>query len=218
MITVRRSLVRLLALVLGLGARGGTRRRVRGGVLREAPACDRRAAGGTEVRKGYAREKFTHWIDADADGCSTRDEVLLAESTSSVTVSDSCTVEEGSWFSYYDRETWTDPSDVDIDHLVPLAEAWDSGARRWKPRVRTRFANDLRDRRSLVAVTDSVNQSKGDRDPSGWVPDHGRCRYVREWVVVKHRWRLRVNRAEKRVVRDLAESCDNDPIRVRIAR
>lgn len=171
-----------------------------------------------EVRKGYQREKFTHWIDADEDGCSTRDEVLLAETKGPPTVSDSCTVEEGRWFSYYDRETWTDPADVDIDHLVPLAEAWDSGARRWRPKVRTRFANDLSDRRSLVAVTDNVNQSKGDRDPAEWIPDHGRCRYVREWVAVKHRWRLRVDRAEKRAVRDLADGCTNDRIRVRIAR
>lgn len=171
-----------------------------------------------EVRKGYAREKFLHWIDADDDGCSTRDEVLLAESTTPVTVSGTCTVEEGRWFSYYDRQSWTDPADVDIDHLVPLAEAWDSGARRWRSKVRTRFANDLRDRRSLVAVTDNVNQSKSDRDPTDWLPDRGRCRYVREWVAVKHRWRLRVDRAEKRVLRDLADSCANERIRVRIAR
>lgn len=217
-ITVRRALGSLVALVLGSGLVAAPA----AASAEEYSAKLRRAVAelptAPEVRKGYAREKFTHWIDSDDDGCSTRDEVLLAESTGPVTVSDSCTVEEGSWFSYYDHETWTEPSEVDIDHLVPLAEAWDSGARRWKPRVRTRFANDLRDRRSLVAVTDNVNQSKGDRDPAGWMPDHGRCRYVREWVAVKHRWRLRVDRAEKRVVRDLAASCDNDPIRVRIAR
>ncbi len=102
--------------------------------------------------------------------------------------------------------------------MVPLAEAWDSGARRWRPTVRSQFANDLRDRRSLVAVTDNVNQSKSDGDPADWLPDHGRCRYVREWVAVKHRWGLRVDRAEKRVLRDLASSCDNTRIRLRIAR
>lgn len=171
-----------------------------------------------EVRKGYEREKFRHWVDADDDGCSTRDEVLLVETTTEATVSGTCTIEEGRWFSYYDRKTWTDPADVDIDHLVPLAEAWDSGARRWKAGIRTRFANDLRDRRSLVAVTDNVNQSKSDQDPTDWMPDHGRCRYLRQWVAVKHRWRLRVDRAEKRALREVADSCANDPIQVRIAR
>lgn len=171
-----------------------------------------------EVRRGYEREQFEHWIDADGDGCSTREEVLLIEATDPVTVSGSCTVEEGRWFSYYDRQEWTDPADVDIDHLVPLSEAWASGARRWRAKVRTRFANDLRDRRSLVAVTDNINQSKSDRDPADWLPDYGRCRYVREWVTVKHRWRLRVDRAEKGVLRDLAADCDNDRVRVHIAR
>lgn len=218
MITVRRTLICLVALVLGLGLVAAPA----AASAEEYSAKLRRAVAelpvAPEVRKGYQREKFPHWIDADGDGCSTRDEVLLAETKSSVTVSGTCTVEEGRWFSYYDRQTWTDPSDVDIDHMVPLAEAWDSGARRWKPRARTRFANDLRDRRSLVAVTDNVNQSKSDRDPAGWMPDHGRCRYVREWVAVKHRWRLRVDRAEKRVLRNLSGSCDNDRIRVRVAR
>ncbi|MEJ7795770.1 MAG: HNH endonuclease family protein [Nocardioides sp.] len=215
---MRRALVCLLALVLA----GGMTAMPVAASAEEYAAKLRRAVAdlpmAPEVRKGYEREKFFHWIDADDDGCSTRDEVLLVESTTSTTVSGTCTIEDGRWFSYYDRQEWTDPSDVDIDHLVPLAEAWDSGARRWRPAVRTRFANDLHDRRSLVAVTDNVNQSKSDRDPADWLPDHGRCRYVREWVAVKHRWRLRVDRAEKRVLRDLAGSCDNERIRVRIAR
>ena len=84
-----------------------------------------------EVRTGYSRDLFPHWIDADGDGCSTRNEVLIAEADDPVTVGSGCSLSGGRWFSYYDRVSWTNTSDVDIDHMVPLAEAWDSGARSW---------------------------------------------------------------------------------------
>src|SRR5689334_1939203 len=85
----------------------------------------------TEVRTGYSRDLFPLWIDADGDGCNTRYEVLIAEAVTTPTVGSGCSLSGGRWFSYYDGATWTAPSDVDIDHLVPLAEAWDSGARNW---------------------------------------------------------------------------------------
>lgn len=69
--------------------------------------------------------------------------------------------------------------------MVPLAEAWDSGGKRWNAKTRERYANDLGDRRALVAVTDNVNQSKGDRDIAEWLPERSHCRYLREWTVVK---------------------------------
>jgi hypothetical protein len=172
----------------------------------------------TEVRTGYDRDKFKHWIDADGDGCSTRYEVLIAEADDPVTVGSGCSLSGGRWFSYYDRVSWTSPSDVDIDHMVPLAEAWDSGARRWSAATRERFANDLGDRRSLVGVTDNVNQSKGDQDVAEWLPEFSRCRYLREFVAVKIRWRLRVDSAEKSAMRSLAKSCDNATLTVKRAR
>lgn len=172
----------------------------------------------TEDRTGYSRDKFRHWIDADGDGCSTRDEVLIAEADDPVSVGSGCRLSGGRWFSYYDRVSWTSPSDIDIDHMVPLAEAWDSGARRWRAATREAFANDLGDRRSLVGVTDNVNQSKGDRDVAEWMPPHDRCRYLREYVAVKVRWRLKVDRAEKRAMRSLAAGCSDTTITVRRAR
>jgi hypothetical protein len=171
-----------------------------------------------EARTGYSRDLFPHWIDADGDGCSTRDEVLIAEADDPVTVKADCTLTGGRWFSYYDRVSWTDPGRIDIDHLVPLAEAWDSGARNWARRTRQAFANDLGDRRSLVGVTDSVNQSKSDRDPGEWMPQFATCRYVREWVAVKHRWRLQVNRAERNALVSVASRCANRTITVTLAR
>lgn len=151
----------------------------------------RRLPVAAETRNGYDRGKFTHWIDANGDCQGTRDEVLAAESTVPVS---GCDISTGRWKSYYDKKVWTKSSDVDIDHMVPLAESWDSGAKRWNAETRKRFANDLHDPRPLVAVTDNVNQSKSDQDPAEWMPPFGKCTYVRQWVAVKIRWSLNVDR------------------------
>jgi hypothetical protein len=172
----------------------------------------------TEVRTGYDRDLFPHWIDADGDGCSTRNEVLIVEADDPVTVGSGCSLSGGRWFSYYDRVSWTNTSDVDIDHMVPLAEAWDSGARTWSTSTRQAYANDLGDYRSLVGVTDNVNQSKGDQDPTTWMPQYDTCRYLREWVAVKHRWRLSVDSAEWSALQSLASGCTNTTITVTLAR
>lgn len=165
----------------------------------------------TEVRTGYERSKFRHWVDADGDGCSTRFEVLDVESETSVTCGN---LSGGRWFSYYDRVSWTDPSRIDIDHMVPLAEAWDSGARSWTAAQRQSYANDLGDHRTLVGVTDSVNSAKGDQDLAEWKPTYDKCRYLREYVAVKIRWRLTVNSGEKTAMQNLAAGCSNVTITV----
>ena len=171
-----------------------------------------------EVRTGYERSKFKHWVDADGDGCSTRNEVLISEADDPVSVGSGCSLSGGRWYSYYDAVSQTSASALDIDHMVPLAEAWDSGARSWSAATREAFANDLGDTRSLVAVTASQNRSKGDRDLAEWLPANARCRYLREWVAVKHRWRLSVNSAEKSAMVSLASGCANSTISVTRAR
>lgn len=164
-----------------------------------------------EVRTGYDRALFPHWKDLNGDCQDTRHEVLIAETSvsPSYTSSSRCSVASGRWFSYYDRVTWTAASDVDIDHVVALAEAWDSGARNWTTARRQSFANDLGDSRSLVAVTDNVNQSKGDQDPSTWLPTYDRCRYLLEWTAVKIRWGLTVDSTEKNALTSLGAQCTN---------
>ncbi|MEU7088020.1 HNH endonuclease family protein [Streptomyces achromogenes] len=151
-------------------------------------------------RDGYSREQFRHWVDADRDGCNTRNEVLLAEATVAPEVTGRCTITAGTgqWWSWYDERTLTSKDDVDIDHMVPLAEAWDSGASAWSARERQDYANDLGDERSLLAVTDSVNQSKADQDPAQWMPSAAlaTCRYIADWVTVKTRWGLTADPAE----------------------
>ncbi|MDP9444751.1 MAG: hypothetical protein M3P83_10585 [Actinomycetota bacterium] len=101
---------------------------------------------------------------------------------------------------------------------MALAEAWDSGAKRWNATTRRRFANDLRDHRSLAAVTDNVNASKSDRDPAEWLPPTNQCRYLRHYTAVKVRWSLAVDRTKKRAMLVVVEDCRNTVIRVDKAR
>ena len=162
----------------------------------------------TENRTGYDRDLFPHWIDADGDGCNTRYEVLIAEAVSSPSVGSGCTLSGGRWYSYYDNAYWTAPADLDIDHFVPLAEAWDSGADSWTTSRRQSFANDLT-RPQLIAVTDNVNQAKGDQDPATWMPSRTtyRCTYVRAWVQVKYYYGLSVDSAEKSALQNYLANC-----------
>ena len=114
----------------------------------------------------------------------------------------------GSWYSVYDGATWTAASDLDIDHLVPLAEAWDSGADSWTTAQRQAFANDLT-RPQLIAVTDNVNQSKSDQDPAEWMPSvtSYACTYVRAWVQVKYYYDLSIDSAEKTKLTSVLSGC-----------
>ena len=109
--------------------------------------------------------------------------MLQAETKTALTYPFGCTVYRGKWYSYYDGLTWTYASDVDIDHMVPLAEAWGSGARNWTATRRQSFANDLSYAYTLEAVTDNVNASKSDRDPAQWMPPRtaARCTYAIQW-------------------------------------
>lgn len=144
---------------------------------------------------GYDRDRFPHWSAQDGN-CNTRETVLHRDG-SGVEVGTDCYPTSGSWYSEYDGDSWTDPSDVDIDHVVPLAEAWRSGASGWTDSQREGFANDLSGPQ-LIAVTDNVNQSKGDQDPAEWMPplSEYHCTYAAMWVAVKSGYGLTVDSAE----------------------
>lgn len=164
-----------------------------------------------EQQSGYKRSLFKHWSDLDRDGCSTREEVLIAESITNAQVDAyGCKVIAGDWYSPYDNQRYSYPADVDIDHVVALKEAWDSGAHSWSASRREQFANDLSDDRSLIAVKDSENQSKSDRDPSNWIPRNSAylCTYLADWVAIKARWALSMDTSEwGRIKNLLTASC-----------
>jgi hypothetical protein len=170
----------------------------------------------TEYPEGYDRDLFDHWIDADSDGCNTRREVLIAESLSRLEIASGCDIVGGSWLSVYDSTTTDDYSELDIDHMVPLKEAWDSGAYAWDYDTRKRFANDLGFDGSLIAVTASSNRSKSDRDPAQWLPSNSNhlCQYTANWLQVKYRWNLSIDSSESLALGSLVVACDDFPVTV----
>ncbi|KOV75539.1 hypothetical protein ADL03_44770 [Nocardia sp. NRRL S-836] len=155
---------------------------------------------------GYSRDKFPHWI-TQSGTCNTREAVLKRDGTDVVTDS-SCAATSGRWFSPYDGATWSAASDVDIDHVVPLAAAWRSGAASWTTAQRQAFANDMSGPQ-LIAVTDNVNQAKGDQTPATWKPPLTSywCTYAKMWVHTKYRWSLSVNSSEKSALADMLGRC-----------
>ena len=156
--------------------------------------------------KGYSRGRFPHWIN-QGGGCDTRKRVLFRDGRN-VEVGSGCRIISGRWRSYYDGLTLRNPSQVDVDHVVPLANAWRSGAKRWSQDQRRAFANDLADSQ-LIAVSASSNRSKGDRGPEAWRPPRTAawCLYSRWWVQVKRRWRLAVTRPERKELRRMLATC-----------
>ena len=156
---------------------------------------------------GYSRSLFKHWIDADKDGCNTRYEVLIAEATTKPRVGARCYLTGGKWKSPYEGKVFTNPTGLDIDHMVPLAEAWRSGAWAWTAAQRMEFANDLEDSRSLLAVTASLNRSKGDKDVAGWLPQKAQCNYISNWIAVKSRFDLTVDPIEGEFLQSKMASC-----------
>lgn len=177
---------------------------------------------------GYSREKFPHWID-QGDSCNTREVVLKRDGTG-VQVGSDCCPTAGRWYSVYDATWVSDPGDVQIDHVVPLADAWRSGADQWTTSRRQDYANDLRDPQ-LIAVSGSSNEDKSDQDdrcggkspraaagqspstaalpPRRWKPSSRSdwCAYAEDWTDVKHVWGLTVTSDEKSALSSMLGSC-----------
>ena len=165
--------------------------------------------GGSEHVAGYLRSKFVHWGDADGDGCDARDEVLIKEAANETRVGSDCSLNGGSWWSAYDGAKTTDASSFDVDHMIPLNEAWQSGAWNWSAAKRKAYANDLGYKHSLIAVSASSNRSKGDREPQDWMPIRASytCLYAKRWAAVKWRWQLKVNPVERAFLQAQLKLC-----------
>ncbi|KAF2796577.1 hypothetical protein K505DRAFT_237402 [Melanomma pulvis-pyrius CBS 109.77] len=162
------------------------------------------AAQGSQT--GYSRDLFPHWI-TQSGACNTREVVLQRDGTNVVQDS-SCAATSGTWKSPYDGATWTAASDVDIDHMVPLSNAWKSGAASWTTARRQAFANDLTNPQ-LLAVTDNVNQAKSDSGPEDWKPPLTSyyCTYAKMWVKVKSVYALTITSAEKTALTSMLNTC-----------
>ncbi len=155
---------------------------------------------------GYSRAKFPHWA-SQGESCDTR-ETVLERDGADVQRNDECRAVAGKWVSVYDGKTFTDASDLDIDHMVPLANAWRSGASGWTQEQRRAFANDLT-HPQLIAVSAKSNRSKGDQGPDEWQPPAKTywCTYSRAWISVKQTYELSVTEAEKGMLGEMLDTC-----------
>ena len=169
------------------------------------------APRGSETR--YDRSDWPHWRDADRDCQDTRAEVLIEESRGSTgfATSEECRVTSGEWLGPWTGEVFTDASDVDIDHHVPLGHAHVSGGWQWNRERRRAYANDLSNPVSLQAISASVNRAKGKKPPDAWRPGERAswCKYAADWVVVKDQWQLTVTTAEANALGDMLETCSS---------
>ena len=159
---------------------------------------------------GYKRSAFKHWIDADRNRCNTRAEVLIEEAIVKPKIGPKCKLTGGKWLSAFDGKTITNASKLDVDHMVPLAEAWRSGAWKWTFAQRQAFANDLDNSEALIAVTRSTNRSKGDKDPSLWMPAKDKCVYTQNWISIKVKYSLTADPQEAEKLNSLISTCGLD--------
>jgi len=169
------------------------------------------AIGTPSHRDTYNRAAdFGGWIDVE--GCKNTRAVLLIRSSQApvtFTRSSECTVKTGRWTDPWSGVTRTVAHDFQIDHTVPLANAWRSGAWAWTHERRVAFANDLTDAGHLVPILASENASKSDSGPDEWKPADPRtwCRYALVWDRIKAKWNLIVTRAEWNALVAMAATC-----------
>ena len=172
---------------------------------------------------GYLRSKFTLWTE-HPDGCNTRYKVLIRDAVVKPAVEAGCYLAHGKWVSPYDGFTTTDPTKLQVDHVVPLAAAWGAGAYRWNADTRKRFANDLGTSYDLIAVSGHSNESKGDSGPDQYLPPRSSfdCRYMADYTAVLWRWHLSIDPTEKSFLFHHLERCGwpriAEPTRPRIVR
>ena len=163
----------------------------------------------------YDRDNWKHWTDVDGDCQNARNEVLIAESRTAVAyrTDRKCRVTTGEWLTPYTNTIVTDPGRLDVDHMVPLGNAHDSGAWNWSANRREQYANYLDDPQHLIAVTASANRSKGARGPEEWKPDNRTywCQYAVDWITIKYSWALTVTQGEHAALAEMLNTCPNRP-------
>ena len=160
----------------------------------------------------YDRDEWGRWRDADGDCQDTRQEVLMSESLVPAThqTARQCRVASGEWFGAFTGTTVLEPGALDIDHLVPLANAHRSGAWAWPEERKRAYYNSLDDADHLIAVTASANRSKGARGPEEWRPTDESywCEYAQDWIRIKQAWGLSVTSGEAQALEDMLGRCE----------
>jgi Excalibur calcium-binding domain/Protein of unknown function (DUF1524) len=174
-------------------------------------AVARLTVKGRAPKTGYTRAQFGQaWFDADRNGCDTRNDILRRDLVSKQ-MQNACKVLAGTlapdpYIGTSIRFIYGGASEVDIDHLVALSDAWQKGAATWPAGKRLALANDPL---NLLAVDSSTNRSKGDGDTATWLPPYKafRCTYVARQVAVKGKYGLWVTSAEKDAMTRVLATC-----------
>jgi len=160
--------------------------------------------------KYYDRERdFGSWRDTDRDCLNTRHEVLLEESLIPATI-EHCKVVKGLWLDNYSGEYFSDPRELDIDHVVPLYNTFINGSDKWSQEERVAYANDLDNSEVLIAVSAELNREKGAKSPDRWLPPNKDywCQYIKDWVSIKNKYHLRTRKLEQAKIKEIMKSCD----------
>ena len=171
---------------------------------------------GRAAKTGYTRAQFTHWSDLDRNGCDARNDTLKRDLTEVIYKAGTrdCKVISGLLLDPYSGKVITfssTKSTIDIDHVVALSNAWQTGAAYFDKTKRQQIANDPL---NLLAVNFSLNRQKGDGDAATWLPPlkSYRCDYVARQIAVKAKYGLWVTQPEKGAIIKLLEKCEGQKI------
>ena len=163
----------------------------------------------------YDRSDWKHWVDSDGDCQDARQEVLIAESLEPVTYETDreCRVATGRWWAPHLGHHLENPSQIDVDHHVPLKNAHLSAGWAWSPETKEEYANYLGEENHLVAISARHNRSKGARGPEEWAPPDNSlwCDYATGWAEIKERWNLTMTPVESEIVMDMLGTCEHPP-------
>jgi hypothetical protein len=150
---------------------------------------------------GYRRTLFPTWLDPDGNGCNARQDALIRYGTH-VQTGAHCRIVSGTWRDPYSGRVYRRSSTLDCDHIVPLANAWISGARSWPAARRKRYANDP----VVLLITSShLNRQKGDSPPQEWKPPRRAfwITYAARWIRIKASYHLTITRSERSALRTM---------------
>ncbi len=157
----------------------------------------------------YKRKKWKHWNDADKDCQNTRHEILIRDSLIPVTFASKkkCRVIKGKWLCPYVGKIYYNAREIDIDHVVPLKEAYRSGGHKWNKVQKKKFANDMHYTRHLLAVNAKSNRKKRDHDPARWLPKKNICSYIDSWIHIKNTYQLSIDNSEEKILKTWLNRC-----------
>lgn len=167
----------------------------------------------------YNRDEWVHWNSVGTSCWNVRDEVLYRQAEQgSVTLLDknknvttdkgnACSISGGTWVDPYTGKTFTNPADLDIDHVIPLGYAARHGGQDWGLAKKEQYANSLDDGH-LLAVFSSANRQKSDKGPGAWKPQKSyQCSYAKNWINVSQKWDLSIEERDKVALQEMLSTC-----------